>query len=82
MSKFSIYSPLREWKRGEYPVTPFLYLSTGTHYQVEGNLLLSAQLMTVKEVDEVVDQMKLELEEFRIKAKKELKSLQEKMLQK
>lgn len=82
MYKFSIYSPLRAWKRGELPVSPFLHLSVGTYFEEEGNILLSAQLMTGKEVDEVVDQMKLELDEFRMKAKKELKLLQDKMLQK
>ena len=80
MNKFAIYSPLGVWKKGDYPISPYLHLSVGNHFEEEGNILLSAQLMTSREIDEVVDQLNQELEEFRNNAKKELKVLQDRMV--
>ena len=82
MHRFTIYSPLGVWKKGEYPTSPFLHLAAGAYSEQHGHVLLSAQLMTDSEIDEVVDGLKKELEEFRTKAKKELKSIQDKMLNK
>ena len=45
----------------------------------EGLMLLSPELMTDHEVDETVDQLKSELEEFRRRAKQELHNLRAKM---
>ena len=80
MHRLSMYSPLREWRKGEYPVAPFVHLSVGTHSESQGTVLLSPQLMTDQEIDETVNQLRNELEEFRKKAKKELQSLRKKML--
>lgn len=79
MYRFAIYSPLRAWKKGDYPLSPFLHLSVGTYSKEQEHILLSAQLMTEREIDEVVDQLRNELEDFRKEAKNELKSLREKM---
>ena len=45
----------------------------------EGNVLLSPQLMTDGEIDEVVNKSKRELDEFGRAAKEELRNLKEKM---
>jgi len=79
MHRFAIYSPLGVWEKGDYPVSPFVHLSAGMYSEEDGRVLLSAQLMTDLEIDHVVDGLKKELEEFRAKAKKELKSLNDKM---
>ena len=80
MYRLMIYSPIRDWKKGEYPISPFLHLAVGMHSSEQGNILLSEQLMTGSEIDNVVEEMKRELEEFRKRAKAELHSLREKML--
>nr|VFJ44012.1 MAG: hypothetical protein BECKDK2373C_GA0170839_100730 [Candidatus Kentron sp. DK]VFJ53473.1 MAG: hypothetical protein BECKDK2373B_GA0170837_104229 [Candidatus Kentron sp. DK] len=80
MHRFTIYSPLNAQKKGDYPISPFLYLSAGFYSEDQGHVLLSAQLMTDSEIDYVVDGLKEELEEFRTKAKNELKALHNKML--
>jgi len=79
MHRFTIYSPLGAWTKGDHPTSPFVHLSAGTYSEEQGRVLLSAQLKTDSEIDYVVDELKKELEEFRTKAKKELKSLHEKM---
>jgi hypothetical protein len=81
MYRFSLLSPLRAWKKGDSPVSPFVHLSLGTYMQEQDHVLLSAQLMTDREIDEVVNSLKGELDEFGKTAKKELKELREKMLQ-
>jgi hypothetical protein len=82
MHRFSIYSPLRQWKKGDMLVSPFLCLRVGTHSKENDNILLSPQLMSDPEIDEIVAQLKVELDEFGKKAKRELKSLREKMVEK
>ena len=73
MHRFSLYSPLSAWKKGDYLTAPFVSLSLGTYStSEEGRVLLSPELMTDREVDETVDQLKSELEEFRRSAKQEL----------
>jgi len=64
------------------PISPFVYLAVGTHSKENDLILLSSQLMSEPEIDEVVTQLKAELDEFGKKAKKELKSLREKMIEK
>jgi hypothetical protein len=83
MHRLALYSPLSKWPKGGYPLSPFVQLSLGTYSsESDGRILLSAQLMTPDEIDYVVDQLKAELDEFRVAAKKELRRLCEKMLQK
>lgn len=83
MHRLALYSPLSKWPKGGYPLSPFVQLSLGAYSpESNGRVLLSAQLMTPGEIDYVVNQLKAELDEFRIAAKKELRNLREKMLQK
>lgn len=83
MHKFALHSPLRSWKKDEMQVSPFVSLAVGSYSEdEEGRLLLTSQLMTETEIDQEVDELTQELEEFRRVAKKELKTLQAKMLEK
>ena len=79
MYRLSIYNPFSEWQKGDLLSTPFICLAVGTHTKEAGHTLLSPQLMSDKEIDEVADNLKAELEEFRKKAKRELKTLKAKI---
>lgn len=76
---FYIYSPFTERTAGEYPVAPFLQVAVSVAQAEAGNVLLSPQLMSSKEIDEAIDRLKLDLESFREHAKLELRNLQSKM---
>ena len=80
MSKFTLYSPLRAWKKGPTPTSPFVSLAIGSHWATDGHLLLTSQLMTDVEVDHEVDGLIKEVEKFRKTAKKELRNLKARML--
>jgi hypothetical protein len=80
MHKFTLYSPLRSWKKGQPPASPFVSLAIGAHSATAGHLLLTSQLMTDLEVDHEVDGLIREMEEFRKTAKNELRKLKAKML--
>ena len=80
MHKLVLCSPLRSRKQGQLPVSPFVSVAIGTHSEVDGQLLLTAQLMTESEIDYEVDSLVKELEEFRKNAKKEIRTLSAKML--
>jgi len=82
MHKLNMYSPLRAWKKGDYPISPFVHLSVGYHTVSDEHILLSPQLMCDQEIDDIVDKLSHELEEFRKAAKRELKMLHKKILQK
>jgi hypothetical protein len=57
-------------------------IAVGWHTDEGGQLLLTPQLMTDREIDEAVDGLIKELEEFRKAAKKELMTLRARMLAK
>jgi hypothetical protein len=83
MPQLALYSPLSKWNKADRPLSPFVYLSLGIDLsEHDGHILLSAQLMTPEEIDYAVAQLKTELDDFQIAAKKELQKLREKMLQK
>ena len=82
MNKLAMYSPLRSWKKGEIPIGPFVSIAVGAYVESDGELLLSPQLMTDIEIDCEVKNLIKELEEFSKLAKKELRTLQAKMLAK
>lgn len=83
MHKFVMYSPLHSWKKGEYPVSPFVAVAVGDHATSnDGHLLLTAELVNNTEIDIHIDGLIAELEEFRRTAKSEIKKLQAKMLAK
>lgn len=79
MRNFTLYSPFRQWKKGDPLSSPYVHLSIGTHSVSKEHILLSPRLMTDGEVDETVERLKEELEEFRKKAKKELRDLRAKI---
>jgi len=81
MYKLMMYSPLRSWKKGQLPISPFVSIAVGSHTETDGHLLLSPQLMTDDEIDNEVEKLVKELEQFRTSAKKELKTLRAKMLE-
>jgi hypothetical protein len=81
MHKLAMYSPFRSRKKGNLKASPFVSLAVGSHsMSSDGQLLLSAQLMTDSEIDYEVDGIIKELEVFRKAAKKELRTLQAKIL--
>ena len=80
MFKLAIYSPLRSWKKGQMPLSPFISVAIGSHSETDGQLLLTAQLMTDSEIDYEVDNLIKELVEFRRIGKTELRTLRAKML--
>lgn len=76
MHRLSIYSPERKQNKSDYPISPYVHLSLGVYSSAEdGNILISPQLMSHQEIDETVDQLIAELEEFRQKAKNEIDSI-------
>jgi hypothetical protein len=75
-----MYSPGRQWKKGDLPFSPFVSIAVGTYSAEKGEILLTAELMTDQEIDYAVESLKAELEEFRKKAKLKLTTLREKML--
>ena len=82
MNTLMMYSPLRSWKKGELPIGPFVAIAVGAHTSSDGQIFLSPQLMTDAEIDYEVENLIKELEQFRTSAKKELRTLQAKMLAK
>ena len=81
MHRLAMYSPRRTWKKGEIPEPLFVSISVGTHSGSDGQIVLSAELMTDAEIDYAVDQLKGELEEFSKEAKKELRTIKAKISQ-
>ena len=83
MYQLSVFSPLSSWKKGDYPVAPFVHISVDFHSEEEdGRILLSPQLVTDNEVDNAVDALIRELEAFRKAAKKELRLILTRQLEK
>tara|TARA_R110002074_G_scaffold366065_2_gene539921 strand:+ start:52598 stop:52849 length:252 start_codon:yes stop_codon:yes gene_type:complete len=80
MNRLSIYSPFKNAIKSDYPTSPYLHLAVDNHSTTkDGVILLSPRLMAPIEIDETIEQIKNELDEFGIKAKKEIKQLKEKM---
>ena len=82
MPTLSLVSPLTKWKKGEYPLGPFVHIAVTSFIEDKGNLLITAQLMTDQEIDHAVDRLTAELEELRRSAKRELKTILAKQLAK
>lgn len=60
-------------RKGEIPFAPFLYIYLSEHFNFEDRILLSPQLMTDMEIDEVINSLIMKLEKVRKKAKTELR---------
>lgn len=82
MKSFKMYSPLRSWKKGELPVSPFVAIAVGAHTSSDGLQFLTPQLMTDTEIDYEIERLISELEQFRTSAKNELRKIRAKMLAK
>lgn len=77
MNPLALYSPSRQTRSEDWPARPFVHAMVGACTKVDGHTLLSAQLMTNQEIDEFVNELKIELEEFSEAAKKELRKLKQ-----
>ena len=75
MTTISLYSPLSDWKVGDYPISPLVHVSLSSYSQQGDQILLSAQLMTENEIDAAVDRLKEELEAVRKAGKRVLKKI-------
>ena len=77
MRRLAMYSPLSEWRKGDPLSAPHVCIAVGIDSAPEDDdeILLSSDLMSEREIDDAVEALKNELEEFRIKAKQELKRL-------
>lgn len=82
MYRLTMYSPVRAWCKGDMPTNPVVYIELGSHSIHNGHALLSSELASDVEVDEAVTQLKSELDEFSRMAKRELKAMHKKMLEK
>lgn len=80
MASLDLYSPLRGRRKEDYPTSPFVHLCLGTYMIHNQRVLISEQLATNREIDDFVDRLKAQLDEFGRAAKKELRVLGEKML--
>ena len=80
MKHFSLYSPMKDWKKGDYPVSPFVSVGLSDHVEERGEQLLTAELMADSEIDYAVDGLVAELQTLRVKAKAELRKRQQAML--
>jgi hypothetical protein len=66
--------------KGDLPFTPYLHIFLSEYSSdSEGRILLSAQLMTDREIDETVDYLVVQLEKVRKAAKLELKRTKERL---
>lgn len=82
--KFSVNSPMRARKAGDYPAQPFVQLAAETGsllaLQQQGDqFIISAQLMTDQEIDEAIEGLIKDLIMLKESAKVELKRQNEAM---
>jgi hypothetical protein len=71
---------MRDWKKDDFPTSPFISIGLGDHVQEQGHRLLTPQLMTDSEIDYSIDALLAELERMRVEAKAELQKRQKAML--
>ena len=77
---FALYSPYKTWKKGNLPCVPTVNVEVSAYSPLEdGAILIGHSLASDGEVDFVIDTLIKELESVRKSAKKELKSINEKM---
>lgn len=82
MYRLKMYSPVRAWRKEDMPTNPTVYIELGTYTMHNSHILLSSELASDIEVDEAVAQLKCDLDEFSKIAKRELKAMHRKMLEK
>ena len=70
MSRFFVFRNLKDWKSGDYPVNASVSIGVADHLVLStGEVLVSAALMTEREVDFAIDGLIKELEQVRRTAK-------------
>jgi hypothetical protein len=80
MKTFCVHSPFQSWKKGDYPVSPYVAIALGDHVTADGERLLTPQLMTDSEIDYEINRKIEELQLVRKQAKRELSARQKAML--
>lgn len=76
---FEVYNPLRNWKQGDYPLSPQVSIQLTTHNtESDGSITFCQYMATEDEIDNVIDFLVKELQKVRKNAKKELKAMHEK----
>jgi len=84
MVTFDLQSPMRNWRPGDYPVSPFIFVTANDK---SGAILQSTQLMTSSEIDYFFNRVMREvtappkyIEPLREQTKRELALQQARML--
>lgn len=81
--KFTLYSPLQKWKKGDRLVSPFVKIQLNTYSEdQDGRIIISSDLMSDKEIDETIDHIVKEFERLRKAAKSELKTIRHRQIAK
>lgn len=80
MSKFFLWRSLAKWKAGDMPAGAVVAVGIAEHVEVDGELLISPNLMSEHEVDESIDNLVAELEQLRRKAKETIRSDNDRVL--
>ena len=71
--KFDVYNPQRQWKKGDIPKDPTLFLILMGHGTLKGGLVaVTHSLASDEEIDFAVDDLIKDLEVARNKAKRVL----------
>jgi len=79
MSRLTMYSPFQKWKKGDDLDRPYVCVQVGESFPENGNTLLGRKLMSDREIDEIVGELKSDLDKFSKEAKRELEKLRNKM---
>jgi len=79
MNHLTMHSPFRTWKKGDDPDSPYVYVKVGARIPEGEHILLGRKLMSDMEIDEIVKELKSDIDEFSIVAKRELRELHNKM---
>ena len=79
MSRLTMYSPFEKWKNGDDLDRPYVYVMVDEGIPENGHTLLGRQLMNDREIDEIVGELKSDLDKFSKEAKRELERLRNKM---
>lgn len=80
MNRLGLYSPMRGQR--SLPSPPCVHVMVNSGPAEAGRVLLSPELMSDVEIDEIVFQLKAELDEFAQLAKRELRNLKDEISKK
>ena len=80
--KFGVYNPFNKWKKGDPPDDPTVSLileGTGCFTNKNGDINISATLVSDSEIDYAVEHLQKSLESVRKEAKRVLKTQRDKI---